>query len=161
MYNNFFNTLDEKPVVDVPVGTTTSSTTPVTTTADVKNDMSGLNTILGNATTLATSAAQIGGAIKAQRVASGRSQTRQARIAACGRKPLFGRAKKDAYNKCLADAQGGGIGGGLGDPSKSLSTPPPPPPTNNTKTILIVVGSLLAVGVVGYFLMKGKNKGKN
>ena len=171
-YNNFLNLADTPTdpmegvgvTTNTGVATTTTTTTATTgtTAAAVKNDMSGLNSILTSATTLATSAAQIGGAIKQQRISSGRSQTRQERIAACGRKPLFGKAKKEAYNKCLSEAQGGGVaggntGGGTYDSTKSLGGGSATNGGGNTKTILIVVGSLLAVGTLGYFLMKRKN----
>ena len=81
-------------------GTTASTTSPTSATNDFKNEGSGLNNLLN----LGTQAFQIGSTIKYQRQQSGASSNRQSRLAQCGRRPLFGRAKKEAYQKCLDDA---------------------------------------------------------
>jgi hypothetical protein len=81
------------------VSTTSTASTSSTQNA-VNNEASGLNSILN----LASQGAQIAGSIKYQRQQSGASANRQARIAQCGRQPLFGKAKKEAYRKCIADA---------------------------------------------------------
>ena len=59
----------------------------------------GLDDIMG----IATTGAQIAGAVGYQRQQSGASARRQSRIAACGRRPLIGRRRKDEYRKCIAD----------------------------------------------------------
>lgn len=126
---------------------TTASTTATTASVqnEVKNESSGLNSLLN----LATQGAQLAGTIKNQRQQSGASANRQARIAQCGRKPLFGRAKKEAYQKCLDDA------------NKTL-----PSDTNDTNKTLIadnsgssmkfvwVVLALAVAGGVGYMIYK-------
>jgi hypothetical protein len=81
--------------------TASASTTTASTASGVdKNASSGLDSILN----LATQGAQLAGTIKYQRQQSGASASRQARIAQCGRRPLIGRAKKEAYQKCLDNA---------------------------------------------------------
>lgn len=83
--------------------TATPASTATTTTSATnafKNDASGLDSLLN----LGSQAVQIGGSIKYQRQQSGASANRQARIAQCGRKPLIGKAKIQAYQKCIDDA---------------------------------------------------------
>jgi hypothetical protein len=63
----------------------------------------GLDDIMG----VATQGAQIAGAINYQRQQSGASARRQSRVAQCGRKPLFGRQRKEEYRKCIADYNAG------------------------------------------------------
>lgn len=98
---------------------------------------------------------QVGGTIARQRQASGKSAARQARIAACGRKPLLGKKKKAAYNKCVADAQAASSGANA-----------PLPPFDNrsgggeedgdNKTLMYVgIGlGVVVLGVVGFILYK-------
>jgi hypothetical protein len=128
--------------------TNTASTASTSTSATntFKNDASGLNDLLN----LGSQAVQIGGSIKYQRQQSGASANRQARIAQCGRKPLLGKAKKEAYQKCIDDANkplptdlGGGndnknLGGGEGSSMK-----------------FVWIGLVIAVaGGIGYMLYK-------
>ena len=102
---------------------------------------------------------QVGGTIARQRQASGKSAARQARIAACGRKPLIGfgkkfRQRKADYEKCAANAQ-----------SASDAANAPLPPFDNrsgdtgdggNKTMLYVgIGlGVVVLGVVGFILYK-------
>lgn len=107
----------------------------------------------------------VGGTIQAQRQASGAAAARQARIEACGRKPIIAvtkkqKQKKADYDKCVQRAQQGGEGS---EKSTSPLAPPPlaPPPTQGDGTggdamkryIMIGVGVIL-VGAVGFFLFK-------
>lgn len=98
----------------------------------------------------------VGGTIARQRQQSGRAAARQARIAACGRKPLIGKKKKAAYNKCVADAQAG---------ANIPNTPLTPPDFRSggggeeggdNKTLMYVgIGlGVVVLGVVGYILYK-------
>jgi hypothetical protein len=64
------------------------------------NERSGLNAILG----IGTQAAQILGAIAIQRQQSGVAADRQARIAQCGRRPLFQGVRRREYDRCVAGA---------------------------------------------------------
>jgi LPXTG-motif cell wall-anchored protein len=96
---------------------------------------------------------QVAGAVGQARTASGAKADRQARIAACGRRPLLGKQKKREYDQCVANASMAqrSTGGG--------STPPPstpPPPSSNNMTIVLIGVGLLAVGGLAYFLLKKK-----
>jgi hypothetical protein len=92
------------PTINVnPSGSIATTALPASTTSTqnaVNNEASGLNSILN----LASQGAQIVGSINYQRQQSGAAADRQARIAQCGRRPIFGKAKKEAYRKCIADA---------------------------------------------------------
>ena len=82
-------------------GSTAGSTAGSTSaTNDYKNTASGLDSLLN----LGTQAFQLGSTIKYQRQQSGAASNRQSRLAQCGRRPLIGKAKKQAYQKCLDDA---------------------------------------------------------
>jgi len=96
---------------------------------------------------------KVAGAIGQARTASGARADRQARIAACGRRPLFGKQKKREYDQCVANAsmEQRSTGGG-----SDTVLPPPPPPSNNTMTFVLVGVGLLAVGGLAYFLLKKK-----
>jgi LPXTG-motif cell wall-anchored protein len=103
-------------------------------------------------------ALQVGTAIKSNRVASGAADARKQRIAACGRKPLLGfgkkfRARKDAYNKCVAQAQNSPIGTTT-DVITNSGYKPDKESSNNT-IIFITVGVLI-VGTAAYFIFKKK-----
>jgi hypothetical protein len=82
-----------------PLGSTQINTNTTTAPTADKNDLSGLSEILGIGTQLAS----IGGAIANQRQQSGASARRQSRVATCGRRPLFGRRRKEDYDKCIAE----------------------------------------------------------
>lgn len=91
-------------------------------------------------------AATVGG-IRAQ---TGATATRQQRIAACGRRPLIGRRKKEAYQKCVDQLQGGGLD------NRNVFVPPPAPPRSNTTTIVLVSLGILAIGGLTIFLLRRK-----
>jgi len=137
-----------------PTSTGISSTqSPASAQFGDKNDLSGLNAILG----IGSQVAQIGGAIAAQRQQSGASANRQARIAQCGRKPLFGKKKKKKYKKCVAEL------------NASLNAPPPivysPSDVNKNidtnqggstmKFVWIGLG-VLAVGTIAFLALRKK-----
>jgi len=122
---------------------TTVDTTPTTTATTPSS--SGIST--DTLTQLLQTGLQIGGSISQQRRASGASANRQARLAACGRRPLFGKARKAAYDKCVADAT---ASSGAYSPSM-----PPAPQTNNT--MLFVGLGVVALGIVGYIIYR-RNK---
>lgn len=137
-----------------PTSTGISATqSPASAQNSVNNEASGLNSILG----LASQGAQIAGAINYQRQQSGASARRQTLISQCGRKPLFGRDRKDEYRKCKADYEtslltpvgGGGQGGdenkNLGDEQRSSSM----------KFVYIGLG-VLALGGIAYLALKKK-----
>jgi len=65
---------------------------------------------------------QVAGGVAQQRAASGKSAARQERIAACGRKPLFGKKRKEEYRKCVEQA---GIGMTKSSPSDTMPSAPP------------------------------------
>jgi len=96
------------------------------------------------------------GAIGQQRQASGKAAARQARLAACGRKPLLGitkkqKKRKEEYAKCaqqaIADVQAG---------ERSADVPPPPSDEGGSNTMLYVgIGlGVVVLGVVGFILYK-------
>jgi LPXTG-motif cell wall-anchored protein len=106
--------------------------------------------------TLLNTGLQATSTIVGQRAASGRSAARQARIAACGRKPLFGKKKKEAYRQCLEQAQGQG-----GGDTRSGDFPPPPSSDGGGSNTMMYVGIGLGVvllGVVGFVLYRKFNK---
>jgi LPXTG-motif cell wall-anchored protein len=123
---------------------TTVDTTPAATTPPTLSSGSGIST--DSLTQILTTGLQIGGSISQQRRASGASANRQARLAACGRRPLFGKARKNAYDKCVADAQGGGT-----------YLPPSPTQPRSSNTLLFVGLGVALLGVVGYVIYK-RNK---
>lgn len=107
--------------------------------------------------TLLQTGVQATATIAGQRAASGRSAARQERIAACGRRPLFGRRKKEAYRKCLEENN---IGGTKSMPSDNYT------PTQiqdedggggNMKFVYIGLGVLLLAGI-GFFVIKKMGK---
>lgn len=97
---------------------------------------------------------QVGGTIARQRQQSGASSNRQARIAACGRKPLIGKKKKAAYNQCVANAQAGA----------NIPNSPMTPPDfrsgegdggdNKTMQYVGIGLGVVVLGVVGFILYK-------
>jgi LPXTG-motif cell wall-anchored protein len=121
--------------------------TPATTPATVTPAATSPSGISADALTqLLTTGLQIGGSISQQRRASGASANRQARLAACGRRPLFGRARKDAYERCLAGSQGG-----------INSYFPPSQQPRQSNTLLFVGLGVALLGVVGYVIYR-RNK---
>ena len=104
--------------------------------------------------TLLNTGLQATATIVGQRAASGKSASRQARIAACGRKPLFGKKKKEAYRQCLEQAQGGGD-------TRSGDFPPPPSSDGGGSNTMMYVGiglGVVVLGVVGFVLYRKFNK---
>jgi hypothetical protein len=91
-------------------------------------------------------AATVGG-IRAQ---TGATASRQQRIAACGRRPLLSRRKKEEYRKCIEQAQGGGFD------NRNVFVPPPEAPRSNTTTIVLVSLGILAIGGLTIFLLRRK-----
>lgn len=120
------------------------NTQQVQSDTDAKNN---LDTILS----IGVKASQIAGAITQQRKSSGKSASRQDRIAKCGRAPIFGRAKKEEYRKCVASL--GGETMTDGDVNKSNYTPPPPTGMSTTTKLLIGFGAI-AVGLLAYKYFK-------
>lgn len=106
--------------------------------------------------TLLNTGLQATATVVGQRAASGKSASRQARIAACGRKPLFGKKKKAAYNECLANAQGQG-----GGDTRSADFPPPSSSDAGGGNTMMYVGiglGVIVLGVVGFVLYRKFNK---
>jgi len=94
-----------------------------------------------------TVAATVGG-IRAQ---TGATATRQQRIAACGRRPLLGRRRKQEYQKCVDQLQGGGF-----DNRNVFVPPPAAPQRSNTMTIVLIGLGVLLVGGAAIFLLRRK-----
>lgn len=96
----------------------------------------------------------VGGTIARQRQQSGRSANRQARIAACGRKPLFGKKKKAAYNQCLADAQAG-VSAATRSGDLPIDTGEGQGDSGNKTMQYVGIGlGVVVLGVVGFILYK-------
>lgn len=98
----------------------------------------------------------VGGTVARQRQASGRSAERQARIAVCGRKPLFGKKKKEEYRKCVERNQGQ-----QSVATRSSDFPSSAPSDDNGNKTMTYVGVGLGVvllGVVGFILYRKFNK---
>ena len=150
-----YNSSGLQSTFDVPKtsGTTTNQNANTTTSAPSgdKNQESGLNEWLNKGSQLIIQGGQIVSAISQQRQTSGVAQQRQAIKNACGRKPLFGRKKKEEYRKCAegvigsttTDTNTGGT-----DDTKTLGGG-----GGSTSPILIGVG-VLALGVIGFLLYK-------
>ena len=124
-----------------------------------KEEKSGLGTWLSKESTgeLLGTGLEVVTAIRGQRQASGKSATRQEKLAKCGRRPLAGlNAKglsKSRYDKCVADmesgsttTQGGNIGGY--DGSKSMQNQ-----GGGTKYLWWVLGGVAVIGI-GFFAIK-------
>lgn len=105
--------------------------------------------------TLLQTGLQATATIAGQRAASGKKAARQERIAACGRRPVFNRKAKEAYRKCLEEAN---IGGTKSMPSDNY-TPPPIQDDGggNMKFVYIGLGVLLLAGI-GFFVIKKMGK---
>ncbi len=130
---NLTNTAFQSPVVD-------------------NNERSGLNAILG----IGGQLIQIGGAIASQRQQSGASANRQSRIAQCGRRPAFNRARKLEYDRCVASANSF-----ASVPQQVISSTDENKSNNGgdsgsaMKIILLVLG-LVALGGIGYLAIRKK-----
>lgn len=94
---------------------------------------------------------QATGTIVGQRQASGKSAARQERIAACGRKPLFGKAKKAAYNECVSKL---GSTKSAPAPIDEYYSPPADSGSNNTMKFIGIGIGVLVVGILGFVLYK-------
>ena len=111
----------------------------------------GLNISDESLDTLLQAGVQVGATVARQRQASGRAAARQERIAACGRKPLFGKKKKAAYNKCVAEAQASSAAS-----TRSADVIPDSGDSSDSggnKTMMYVgIGlGILVVGALGFF----------
>lgn len=93
---------------------------------------------------------QAASTVSAARRASGASASRQQRVAACGRRPLFGKARKEEYAKCVANAEGGNYS------DRAADTDFPPAPQSNNMTFVYVGLGLVVVSGLAYFLLKKK-----
>lgn len=136
-----------------PTSTGISSTqSPASAQFGDKNDLSGLNAILG----IGGQVAQIGSAIASQRQQSGASANRQARIAKCGRRPLLSKKKKKKYRKCVAELNASlnapPIDYTQSDVNKNIVT------TQGSSTMKFVwIGlGVLAVGTIAFFALRKK-----
>lgn len=117
-----------------------------------KNASSGLNSLLN----LASQGAQIAGSIRYQRQQSGASARRQSLIAQCGRRPLFGRERKEEYRKCKADYEASlltPVGSQVisqDDVNKNIGGQ-----GGSMRFVLIGVG-VLAIGAIAYLALRKK-----
>jgi hypothetical protein len=101
----------------------------------------------------------VGGTVARQRLASGKSSERQARIAACGRRPLFGKKKKAEYDKCLAAAQSDPLERSAPFPDAGSSGSNGGDGNRNQVMLYVGVGlGVVVVGVLGFFLYKKFSK---
>jgi hypothetical protein len=108
--------------------------------------------------TLLNTGLQATATIVGQRAASGKSASRQQRIAACGRKPTIGigkkfRQRKADYQKCVSNLQSGGAVS-----QRSGDVPPYIPPSDeggsNTMMYVGIGVGVVVLGVVGFILYK-------
>ena len=124
-----------------------------------KEEKSGLGAWLSKESTgdLLNSGLEVFGAIRGQRQASGKSATRQQKLAQCGKKPIIGLnnkgLSKTRYNKCVEDLQSGSTttqGGNMGgyDGSKSMQNQ-----DGGTKYLWWVLGGVAVIGI-GFFAIK-------
>jgi hypothetical protein len=135
------------------VGDETTAPAPPPTPAPLPVASKGSNIPIDE---LLQAGVQIGTTVTRQRAASGKSASRQARIAACGRKPLFGKKKKAAYNECLANAEAG-----VDAATRSGDFPPPPSSDGGGSNTMMYVGiglGVIVLGVVGFVLYRKFNK---
>ena len=107
--------------------------------------------------TLLQTGIQATSTVVGQRAASGKSAARQARIAACGRRPLFGKRRKAEYDKCAAQAQADS------ESTKSMETPyygGGDSDSGGNKTMMYVgIGlGVIVVGALGFFLIRKFSK---
>ena len=150
------NELKNQPTIQPQlVNTNLSSSSSV-----LKESRSGLSNWLSKESTgdLLNSGLEVFGAIRGQRQASGKSATRQQKLAQCGRKPLRGLnnkgLSKTRYNKCVEDLQSGSTttqGGNMGgyDGSKSMQNQQ----GGGTKYLLYILGGVVVIGL-GFFAYK-------
>ena len=113
----------------------------------------GLDDIMG----IATTGAQIAGAVGYQRQQSGASARRQSRIAACGRRPLIGRRRKDDYDKCIAEYNASLnappiVSTGGGDENKNIGGSGS---GSSMKFVWIGLG-VVAIGAIAYLAFRKK-----
>jgi hypothetical protein len=100
-----------------------------------------------------TKKALVGGAVAGATALGVALASKQRQLTAveqvCGKKPLVGKGKKQAWQECV-------------NRTLPKQTPPPQPPTNpqqnNNKMLLIVGGSILGLGLITLVIYKLKNK---
>ncbi len=145
--------VDQASLASSPNLTNTANQSPISAQAGAdKNASSGLNSLLG----LASQGAQIAGSIRYQRQQSGASARRQSLIAQCGRRPLFGRERKEEYEKCKANYEAslltpvGSQVGSQGDVNKNIGGQ-----GGSMRFVLIGVG-VLAIGAIAYLALRKK-----
>jgi cobalamin biosynthesis Mg chelatase CobN len=135
------------------IKTSTPNIAPSNAALGQGSQSQGSNFDLDSLTKILTTGVQVSGTVKAQRGASGKSAERQARIEACGRKGLgyfFSRTKKQAYNKCVDEANRASYS----DTNQGSNMPPPPPPRSNT--LLFVGIGVVVIAGIAYFVMRKK-----
>ena len=101
--------------------------------------------------TLLQTGVQVAATIGGIRAQTGATASRQQRIAACGRRPLLGRRKKEEYQKCVNQLQGGGV-----DNRTVFMPPPEAPQQSNTMTYVLIGLGVLLVGGAAIFLLRRK-----
>jgi len=148
----WFNTTDN-PEPDVP--SLTELKKPLADT-ETKEEKSGLMDILSDPKVqeLGSKALKVGSQISN---AATSNVTRQERLNKCGRRPVGTgviskkmRAKIDAYNKCVADANKSMPSG-----DKSL-TPTTTTNGRSSNMTYIVIGAIVVLGGIAYFALKRK-----
>ena len=109
--------------------------------------------------TLASTAGSVAGTVQAfqdpnkSTSRKSKKETKRSLVQVCGRKPLFSKAKKSTYQKCVSDYNLKIASAPITPTDKDEEIVEPTP--NKNKMIYIGLG-VLAVVVVGYFVLKSK-----
>ena len=109
--------------------------------------------------TLASTAGSVAGTVQAfqdpnkSTSRKAKKETKRSLVQVCGRKPLFSKAKKSTYQKCVSDYNLKIASAPITQTDKDEEIVEPTP--NKNKMIYIGLG-VLAVVVVGYFVLKSK-----
>jgi hypothetical protein len=101
----------------------------------------------------------VAGSLLAAFIAKPKNEQKQQIKMVCGRKPLFGYAKKQTYRKCVADLIG--VGSDTSEEEMSKYVPADVAPEKSNKTlywILGISGFILIGGVVTYVIIKTRKK---
>lgn len=75
----------------------------------------------------------------------------------CGKKPLFGKQKKQQYNDCIAKSNAPVVETAKTTPTNETA---PKKPMSKGAKIGIVVGAIVVFGVIGFMVYKKMKKGK-